>query len=302
MYTGSTKLNKNNFGPFLVVAELLGVKWLDRIQILSDTESSAPVIPNLADVIEPTELKTVQENFETRSTSAHSNITSSVFKDITNVLDSKLVKRKKHMKGKKHCKRSKCAKEDRNERKKHKSMHSFRHDHSFKFHKKVPGKETHLADMDESTFCTALGLKKNVEVQPRELNSKPESVDVKTDQKVLAKSKSVPPLIKINRDVKSNADNFESRDSSLLVSEINTVYIEDKNLSFLNIGANELCIRENNIEIECDVLDASSSQFVIEKEATGDVVEIREGEFYNKFFIFIMNSDETEISIWTATA
>lgn len=262
MYNGSAKLYKQNFGSFLVVAELLGVKWLDRVQILNDAESSQ-VITTVSEpdqVVKPT-------NYETQPIP--------VFKDLTNCLDTKGIKRKKHMKSKKHCKRSKCTKEDhKNDRRKHKVNHTFRHaDHR----EKGSSKETHLADMDENTFCTALGLKKN-ELQSRE-NFKPDIV-CKTDAKIFSRNKTVPPLIKINREIKSTVESYETRDSNMFVSEINTVYIEDKNLSFLNIGANELCIRENNIEIECDVLDASTSQFVIDKGPVANIVELREGELF----------------------
>lgn len=274
MYNGSAKLYKQNFGSFLVVAELLGVKWLDRVQILSETEPSSQV--TTTNVSQPNQTIPKPVNIETQPIS--------VFRDITNSLDTKAIKRKKHMKNKKHCKRSKCVKEDhRSDRRKHKLNHTLRRAEN---RDTGSGKQTHLADMDENTFCTALGLKKT-QLQSRD-NSKPDSA-TKTDAKIFAKSKSVPPLIKINREItsKSNVESFDTRDANMFVSEINTVYIEDKNLSFLNIGANELCIRENNIEIECDVLDASSSQFVIDKQPVANIVELREENIIQAEFVDI---------------
>lgn len=291
MYNGSTSLTKKKVGSFLVVAELLGVKWLDRIQLLSDTDSSQALNMDVVSQTEPKASSVVHDSVtETQSTSIPTpSPACSVFKNLTNVLDSNTIKRKKHMKNKKHCKKSKCAKEDhKHDKKRHKINHARHAENIIKSKEKAPGKETHLADMDESTFCTTLGLKKNNEVQPRELSTKSDSVNINSDAKIVPKSRSVPPLIKINREVKSNVESAESRDSNLFVSEINTVYIEDKNLSFINIGANELCIRENNIEIECDVLEASSSQFVIEKETSGNIVEIREGELYYFIVIFFV--------------
>lgn len=246
MYDGCAKLTNENFGSFLVVAQLLGMKWVDYIQI------------QMNDYI-PTTVKTIQEaeliNMNLKSNEPK--IPSLALKNITNLQTR--VKRKRCCKGKKYAKKVKSR---RNQEKKIVSNADLSSNLDSECDDSL--RETDLTKMDVITFCSALGLKKNVGTV-REPFSK-----VKMDIR-----KSVPSVIKINNDTKSNKENV------VLPSVYeNSIFIEEKNLSFLSAGTNEMCIRENNIEIECDVLEASNQFVVYEKQqVVGDIVELQEGKF-----------------------
>lgn len=226
MYDGWARLSKANFGSFLVVAQLLGMKWVDLVQI----------------------------NVEEMD--AVANEASEPLQNITNV-DLPQRKRKKCMKTKRHSKKLKCTRSER--RLALRSPQNVVEETS---------QETDLAKMDENTFCTALGLKKITDE------------DVLPKLKLVSRTKRMPSLIKIN--CEEDKENGPPEHS---------VFIEEKNLSFLNANANEMRIRENNIEIECDVLEASSQYVVYEKENTEEIVELREG----KGFILLVDFSCTSV-------
>lgn len=226
-------MNSHQVGSFLVVASLLGMQWIDTVTLLSEQHNS--VISNRS----PELIQTSAVNVASSQPLPLSNI--------TNVYATRTHKRKHGDSGKKPSSKSKLIRNERN--------------HSRDFADGNVRPVTDLAQMDENTFCTTLGLKKNVEAR-----------DTVKPQGSNSTRKSVPPLFKIISSVKTKCSEIvEVSESANLVSESSPVFIEAKNLSFLN----ELYIRENNIEIECDVLDAASHQLLIEKN-TG--IQMSEGK------------------------
>lgn len=242
-YNGSVKVSRENFGSFLVAAELLGMKWTNQVELYGGGEPYS--------------------NAATKRV---------VFADITNT--NAAAKRRKPTKAKKCCKKSKRAE-------KHDLVRVL---NAVDIEECIADKENQIAEVDENTFYSALGLKKN-------------TVSVPSAATVARKSKSIPNLIKINRAAGKMAAELQCDNAAnVFVSEMNTVYIEDKNLSFLN----EVCIRESNIEIECDVLDASS-EFVIEKDgaAVANVVELRESKFDRSLECFVCaNVEQAVLTRW----
>lgn len=240
MYSGNALLNSHQVGSFLVVASLLGMKWVDKVTLMSEQNSNS-ILMN-----ESNEL-----NHTTDTISSQQSVLP--FKDITNVQTSRILKRQKSDRNKKHNVKSKLMKIEHGKRSK---------DYADENERPV----TNLAQMDENTFCTAFGLKKNVEVRD---NVKPEGAKFVR--------KSMPPLFKIISSVKAKcSETVEVSETTNLASDSCPVFIEAKNLSFLNIDTNELCIRENNIEIECDVLDVASHELLMDKSAN---VQISEGRY-----------------------
>ncbi|KAK7573689.1 hypothetical protein V9T40_010880 [Parthenolecanium corni] len=215
MYDGWAKLSQANFDSFLVVAQLLGMKWVDYVQVnveeVNDSGANEPSEP---------------------------------LQNITNT-DLPQRKRKKCMKTKRHSKKLKCTRAER--------RLALR---SPQVVVEATSHETDLAKMDEDTFCTALGLKKITDE------------DVLPKLKLVSRTKRMPSLIKIN--CEEDKENCEPQEHS--------VFIEEKSLSFLNANANEMRIRENNIEIECDVLEASSQYVVYDKGNAEEIVELPEGK------------------------
>lgn len=201
MYDGWARLSKANFGSFLVVAQLLGMKWVDLVHV---------------------------EQVESEMLSR---------------------KRKRCLKSKRH---KKCTRAER--------RLAFRSPQAV-----LDSRETDLAKMDETTFCTALGLKKITE-QDEQL------------KRFVSRAKRMPSLIKIKCDIDDeNKENAQPE---------HKVFIEEKSLSFLNANANEMRIRENNIEIQCDVLEAST-QYVVYDKGNEEIVELREGNtnFWGYFWL-----------------
>ncbi len=247
MYDGCAKLSGKNFRTFLIAAQLLGMKWVDYIRTLVDDDQLPMLKPRAeTEVISITECR----------------VQPLVLRNIANIPKTK---RKKCSKAKKHTKKLKSA---RLERKMTLQERPSAPTPVVEEMETLP--ETDLAKMDENTFYAALGLRKVADVVRDSAAAK--SID--------GHAKSVATsATKISLTGEEMPDNIAGCEVD------GSVYIAEKNL-ILNAGANEMRIRENDIEIECDVLDATNQLVVYDKEnAVGEIIELREGKYrlYNSF-------------------
>lgn len=249
LYRGNIAVSDDQVRSVLLVAELLGMKWINDVCLVSNCDA-------------------VESSSVNAGKSAVPALSSKLLvplKNITNTLSTKARKRRKYERIRKSPKKIKIR---RKRLDKSSLCRVVGCDQSPRIQNHL---ETDLAQMDENTFCTALGLKKNIQV--RDL--------MKTDSSS-SFCRAVPPLLKILSDAKSKfLEVNKVSESANSLCESKPVYIEAKNLSFLNIDANELYIRENNIEIECDVLNVTSHDLLFDKgnNAAGNMLQLSEGKF-----------------------
>lgn len=255
MYKGNVVVSCDQIGSFLSITESLGMKWAGDVDILShQNDTTSDPISNGASLAPTSSKKSLLP-----------------LKNITNLFTKKERKRKRNEKIQKTSKKIKIRKKNTEESK---LCEAVKCDESSDEKNRL---ETDLARMDENTFCTTLGLKKTAAVR-----------DVTKFDKFSSSRKTVPPLLKMSSDVGSKfLENVKMCEPANLCYS-SPVYIEAKNLSFLNIDANELCIRENNFVIDCDVLNVTSHELLFDKEnnATGSALPTTEGKFLLYFILF----------------